>query len=285
MLSLLVTPKSGKTSFLQTIVYALTKRYSPDEVNNYTLSFAGRELEVLEKLPHVGKVIYGGDSERFHRLLRFLQNQIELRKTKFGETQSQDLLTYNASVQKADRLPSIFVLIDNFGELRNTDYVDELAEIEKFIQTGRIYGLFFIITALQSNDISYRITNLIQHRFVFKFADHSEYLMLIGRPDSLDFESLPKGRCFVGGTTPPLQCQIGLPPDKDSWSRIAEEETSKWGDGKLPYEIGNIKQLVYLSENLQKVTMRKGSTDLEIGTDGDTLEGFRINFFGTIPIT
>ena len=116
-------PQSGKTYFLQTLVYSLVTRYTPLQAQIYILSFAGGELEAVADLPHVGKVIHGSDTERLHRLIGFLQSEIELRKQKFSRSKAQGLFDYNFQSDVEQHLPYICVLIDNFGELKKPKFV------------------------------------------------------------------------------------------------------------------------------------------------------------------
>ena len=223
-------PQTGKTFFLETLCYSLVNNYSPSQLNMYVLSFAGRGLDALQGLPHVGSVIEGTETEKFQRLLRHLENEIDARKGAFSEAGVKDLTEYNLS-EGVSGLPYIIVMIDNFGELRNMEYDDEQLAINKILKSGREYGIHFVITALQGSDIPYKTSNLIQQRLALDLTDRSEYVLLIGRMSMTDFDSLPAGRCFVK-MTPPQICQIGLPVGKDTWSLLSPEMTSHAGESK-----------------------------------------------------
>lgn len=273
-------PQSGKTSLLQTIAHHLALGFTPAEVNIYALSFAGRELEIIQSLPHVGSVIQGNETEKFNRLLRYLNTDIiERRKLAFSEINARDLVEYNATAAPEKRLPFVCVMIDNFGELRNLDYDDQMVEIERLIQNGRAYGIHFVLTALQSNDIPYKISNLIQWRLAFNIADHGEYILLVGRPESLDFDVLPKGRAFVSGT-PPTQCQIVMPPTREEWARLAKSmNAARVGvGGSAPREISELPRTVYLSRLLQEAPRPQRQLASVVGIDGDSLEAFAFDW-------
>lgn len=274
-------PQSGKTYFLQTLAYNIARGYDPSEVSMYVLSFAGREMEIVQELPHVGSVIQGNETEKLNRLLRYIRHQvIEIRKHDFSRQRAKDLQEYNLSVPPENRYPFICVMIDNFGELRNPEYDDQLTEIEKLIQVGRIYGVHFVITALQGNDIPYKISNLIQQRLAFNMADRNEYILLVGRPESLDFDALPKGRAFISGS-PPMQCQIACPPSKSEWDLLKTSMTLTWNElnGARPHEIKELETRVFLSDLWEK-SDSIGDKDLTgiVGIDGDSLEPFALNW-------
>ena len=270
-------PQSGKTYFLQTLCYSLACHYNPAQVNIYALSFAGRELDILAGLPHVGSIIDGSETEKMRRLIRHLQKEIEDRKRAFFEENVKDLTDYNTKVDLSRQIPYICMLIDNFGELRNLDYDDELAEIERLVKTGRIYGLHFVLTALQSNDVS-KLSNIIQHRIAFNITDHNEYLLLVGRPESMDFDALPKGRCFVNIANPPMQCQIGMPllqkkgnEESENWDSLISEMTLAWGNKKKPSKIENLSQNEFISELFEKSLVITSKMASVVGVNDEDL--------------
>ena len=57
-------------------------------VEVHAIDFAGRGLDVLEALPHVGSVIAGDDTERVTRLLRTLRERIDQRAVAFAEVRA-----------------------------------------------------------------------------------------------------------------------------------------------------------------------------------------------------
>lgn len=262
--------QSGKTCFLQALCYSLAVHYSPEQVNIYALGFSGKDLDVLEGLPHVGSVIDGNDFEKLGRLLRFLQNEMDRRKTIFSERGTKDVETYNKT-NPPKMMPYICVLIDDFGSLKGLDYDDELEIVEKLLKL-RMYGLYFIITGSQFSDIPSRMTNLIQHRIAFDLIDHSEYLMILGRLETLDFGTLPSGRCFVNIENPPMRCQIGLPPKQDEWDGIKREMKAAWR-GEKPKPIRNLPSNMPLSEMLSKECETETICSV-LGMDGDDLSSY-----------
>jgi len=216
-------PQTGKTFFLESLTYSLVAKYSPAQINIYILSFAGKGLNNLEKLPHVGAVMEGTESERLQRLLRYLENQIEARKTIISKAGAKDLAEFNLQANSKKQLPFIVTMIDGFGELRTMEYDEELAAISQILKLGRELGIYFVLTASQHNDLSYKILNLIQQRIALELIDQSEYILLVGRLASTDFGDLPKGRAFVNISTPPQICQIGMPPQKEEWLSMSTQ--------------------------------------------------------------
>ncbi len=288
-------PGTGKTWFLRMFTFSLAYRYSPAEAQIYILSFAGRSLDSLTELPHVGDVVHGNEIERLSRLIRFLQNTIEVRKNRFGQLHVDNLPSYNRrhGVKIDERLPMIFVLIDNFGELRDQSFSNELEEIQKIIENGRNYGIFFVLTSLQVNSFSYKVLNLIDQRIALNLSDKADYTSFVGRLASLEFDFLPPGRGFLSGGTP-LTVQLAsvgdfyggeaendalLPQSLDaeatarkapsSWAnQMVETMKTTWQGKPLPEKIGILPTWVNLSSVLEQAEGKKENT---FGLDSDSL--------------
>ena len=85
-LLVLGTGGSGKTVALRSLAISagLAAEASGQPVEVHALDFAGRGLDILEDLPHVGSVIAGDDTERVTRLLRTLRERIDQRAIDFA---------------------------------------------------------------------------------------------------------------------------------------------------------------------------------------------------------
>lgn len=286
-LVILGAPGSGKTVFLRTLASSLAYHYSPSQVQMYILSFAGRGLDSLKNLAQVGDVIHGNEPERISRLLRFLRGTIEERKVLMGSMQTDSLAKYNhhPRLSPEKRLPAIFVLIDNFGELRDQEFVDELDEIQKLIENGRNYGVFFIMTALQIGGIPYKLLNLIDQRIALNLTDKADYSIFVGRLHSLEFDFLPPGRGFLFGTSPQsIQlADIGdTSVDENTIGGYGHQSTlfqeiiaagEKWS-GNSPQTIGILPEWINISSIYSTQDQQPGA----IGVDSDSLCPLRIEW-------
>lgn len=75
---------SGKSSFLQTLCYALINRYRPDWLNIYAIDFSSKMLSCLEQAPHVGGVMYEEDTGKIEKFFHMLEGMLEERKKLFS---------------------------------------------------------------------------------------------------------------------------------------------------------------------------------------------------------
>lgn len=60
---------SGKSTMMQTILYGLTTKYTPDYLNVYALDFSSKMMSAFEGLAHFGGIMYEGDYEKIAKIL------------------------------------------------------------------------------------------------------------------------------------------------------------------------------------------------------------------------
>jgi S-DNA-T family DNA segregation ATPase FtsK/SpoIIIE len=213
------SPGSGKSTLLRTIVTSLALGHSPRQVNIYIADLAGRpSLEIFRNLPHAGSVITQSESERVDRLVRTLREIGNTRSRLFARAQADDLRAYNQKVSEDNRLPVIFVVIDDLGELKR-NYLDQAKDLSTLLNSGRSLGISFIISAISQNDLPTDAFNNIQTRITFNQADRSAYSSIVGYLSQARIESefgseIQPGRGLIRGN-PPLLFQAALPTKGD----------------------------------------------------------------------
>ena len=110
------TTGSGKSVLLHTLIKALTKQLSEDDMKLVLIDPKRVELVAFNKKPHLlEKVIYEYDGA-IRALLR-LVDEMERRYKLLEQAGKRDIKEYNESKRKADlRLPYIVAIIDEFAD-------------------------------------------------------------------------------------------------------------------------------------------------------------------------
>lgn len=209
----------GKTTFIRSLIVSLTATHSPDQLWIYILDLGGRNLTVLENLPHVGSVIIPdqeGYEERVEQLLRELDDIVEKRKGVLNNVGAPDVYKYNNANPTAV-LPIILVAIDNFIEFKETfdngtDSVESV--LDKFVslvRQAKPYGIHFVISVNQLNVLSNQMFSLFTERIALKLTDQTEYRAIVGGRVA-DVGDVP-GRGYMKIGPVPLSLQIALPID------------------------------------------------------------------------
>jgi len=183
---------SGKTTFVNTMLYSLIAGHTPDELNIYLLDFGSETLKVFAGAPHVGDVLFSHEREKISNLLKMLSDEITRRKKMFSDF-GGDYLSYNRST--SEKIASIVVVIQNYSVLSET-YEDLEESITFLTREGTKYGIYFVVTTTTTNAIRYRMLQNFKQLLVLQMNDTSEYSGILGNTDGV-FPSKFKGRGII----------------------------------------------------------------------------------------
>lgn len=183
---------SGKTTFLNAVIYSLLHEHTPEEVNLYILDFASETLRAFAKAPHVGDVILSYEAEKVSNLFKMLQSEMEMRKKLFADYGGD----YNAYIKASGKtLPSIVVAINNFAAF--TELYEEKEEAVSYLsREGTKYGIYFVLTALGTGAVRFRLLQNFKQLLVLQLNDESDYSTVVGKTEGL-FPAKNKGRGLV----------------------------------------------------------------------------------------
>jgi S-DNA-T family DNA segregation ATPase FtsK/SpoIIIE len=195
------TGGAGKSAVLRTLASAaaITPRGGPVQV--YALDFAAGSLRMLEKLPHVGSVIAGDDTERIIRLFRTLKEELEDRGPRFAEANASSITEYRRLTNRPTE-PRILLLIDGFPNFREdfeipagrSAWYDVFKDI---LSDGRQLGMHVALTGDRAGAVPTAIRSLVQRKVVLRLADDGYGMLDV--PSDILGPSSPPGRAIVDG--------------------------------------------------------------------------------------
>jgi DNA segregation ATPase FtsK/SpoIIIE, S-DNA-T family len=180
---------NGKTTFLTTLVYSLMEDHTPSELNLYILDFGSETLRAFSKAPHVGDVLLSHEAEKVNNLIKMFYKEIEKRKKLFSDY-GGDYQSYMGA-GKTD-IASIAVIIHNYSAFAET-YEDKEEAISYLTREGLKYGIYFVVTALSTGALRYRILQNFKQLYVLQLNDTSDYSGVLGNVDGV-YPSKYKGR-------------------------------------------------------------------------------------------
>lgn len=183
---------NGKTTMLTTIAYSLIKNHSADELNLYIMDFGSETLRVFEKAPQVGGVIVSSDSEKTVNFFKMLHKEIDYRKNLFSEF-GGDYAGYCKN--SGNTVPNIVVLINNYAGFIE-QYEDLIESFALLTRDGVKYGIYFVVTASNTNAMRYAIAQNFKMNMCMQLNDATDYSMIVGKTDGL-VPSKYKGRGLV----------------------------------------------------------------------------------------
>jgi S-DNA-T family DNA segregation ATPase FtsK/SpoIIIE len=203
-LLILGTGGSGKTVALRSIAVAagLAAEASGHPVEVHALDFAGRGLDLLEGLPHVGSVIAGDDTERVTRLLRTLRERIDQRAVDFAAVRASSLPEYRRNAPDASGTSRIIVLLDSYPGFQAMHERIEagrwLDVFTRLVADGRQVGVHVVLTADRRTSVPMALVSSLPRRIVLRLASDDEYANC-GEPAGILSATSPPGRAIIDG--------------------------------------------------------------------------------------
>jgi DNA segregation ATPase FtsK/SpoIIIE-like protein len=256
----------GKTVFLQSVVTNLICSHSPGELNVYILDFGSRGFMQFNDRPHVGAWILDHESDRVERLLRFLDQEINRRKTEISDKGADNLYQYNKDAKQ--KMPAILVVIDNYAVFRE-NYEPQIENLISIVRDGLSAGVHFLVSAEQPGTVG-KLFPLLPERITLKLADESEYVNIVGR-GAFPIEDIP-GRGLQNIDRKPLELQIATPvgisdddENRSGFDRLVElldkiTTAAKEFGYRLPPQIKRLPESVALPDLIE----RQRSNDLKV---------------------
>ncbi|MEI7024792.1 type VII secretion protein EssC [Paenibacillus sp. y28] len=183
------SPGSGKTTFVSTLLYALMKEHTPAEIRFYLLDFASETLRAFAQAPHVGDVVLSHEAEKVEHLFRLMVKELESRKKRFADY-GGDFQSYLRSGH--GQPDAVVIMIHNYAAFAEL-YDDKEEQVAFLAREGVKYGLYFILTAVTTSAIRYRILQHFKQLYVLQLHDSADYASVLGSTDGV-FPSRSKGR-------------------------------------------------------------------------------------------
>ena len=198
-------PGTGKTTLLKTIVTAIGKYYTPEDISVYILDFGGWSMSIFSSMPHVGGVALDCEEEKFAKFIRMMNDEFESRKKLFFKASAGSIRAYRETTGKT--MPEIIVIVDNIVPSFEL-YPDIEPLFVKIVREGLNYGIHLIYTSNSTQGVKFKIVQNVQGIISFELTDSSEYTNTVGRVDAGDIKALEiLGRAMFR-SNPPVEVQI-----------------------------------------------------------------------------
>ena len=256
---------SGKSTFLQTFVFALMKRYTPGQIHLYIFDFGGGALQCFQGLPQLGGIARSGDNEKVRRIMDRLLEELEKRQELL---QGGNVHQYRDS--EGRKLPVIFLLIDSYGDFQEkTGQVYEKI-IWRILKEGENCGLilFFSGRGLTATEIPSAMANYFRTKICLSMKEIFNYMEVLGclsLPVTPEPGIAGRGLAVFGKRILEFQTALCLNARNDFQRREGiAEEVKKMADaylGPLPDKIR------YIPEDLTWEHYWKEVKDLVSGKD------------------
>ncbi len=141
---------SGKSMFLYSLIASLAHYHGADDLEMVLVDPKRTDFILFSKLPHLrdGEIIVDGE-EAVVKLTSLIKSEAQRRTDKLRENLHKDIYSYNEN-NPEDKIPPIFVVIDEFAELSNVLKGGEREEefhdaLQRLAQRARNVGIHLIV--------------------------------------------------------------------------------------------------------------------------------------------
>lgn len=277
-------PMSGKSTFLQTVIYALLNKYSPEYLNVYILDFSSKSLGAFEKAPQVGGILYESDLDTVGKFFHMLEKMLQERKNLFSGGNYNQYISKHGMV-----LPAVLIVIDNmavFREKTETKYDDILIKLSRECAANGIY-LLVSAASYGISEIPNRLGDNIRRTICLEMQDRYQYMDVLNTVHISTFpEAGVAGRGLIKSDDNILEFQTCLAVEgQDDYGRLETIRAEcmamakKW-QGKEAKEIPFIPEKPVWSEFSTLETVHEAVQSpvyLPFGYEYETADVFSMN--------
>lgn len=209
------TTGSGKSETVLTYLISLCMHFSPEHVNILLVDMKGGGFSKdLEGLPHVVGAVTEIDEDvdndggkyALNRFLLSIKAEVRERKKKLRNADTNNIDDYIKKANKgeipyAERLPHLFVVIDEFAELMRFSSeggIDYRSEIDSLCRVGRSIGIHVILVSQNiEGAISDEIRHNINTKLCLKVKTPDASRSMIGNDAAASPRMPGKGRTYM----------------------------------------------------------------------------------------
>lgn len=243
-LAILGTAVSGKSTFMQTLAYALINQYSPDMVQMYLLDFSSHKLTPFASAPQVGGVVTDENMDRLDKFFNLLKVIMKERRQALKGGSFDQMVRVSGW-----QMPAIIIMLDNYEAFRekSEDKYNDL--ILQAARDGISEGIYLVLSAAgfgmsgipsrTGDNIRTVVTLEQQEKFAYMDALRVSHIDLFPEANVHG-----RGLALADGRVLEFQTALALPAE-DDFSRgekiasLSAEMNDAW-DGKRPLKIPEI---------------------------------------------
>lgn len=180
---------AGKSVWVNSMIYSLISRYSPEEVRFVMIDPKVMELQVYNNIPHMlAPIIH--DLNKTVRALDWLVNEMENRFQKFKEQNVINIWGFNKKIKNGEiageGLPVIVCIIDDLADLMMIKPRKIEMLLVRLAQLGSSAGIHLILATNRPTPevLSELMISNFPSRIAFKVTSPRESRLILNFPDA-----------------------------------------------------------------------------------------------------
>lgn len=138
------TTGSGKSVFINNCIISLFRTHTPDEIKFILIDPKMVEFSLYKELPHLARPVATNTDEAI-RALMYAVDEMERRSELLSNASVRSIKEYNKTVEEANRLPYIVVIVDELADLMCVAKKNVEKLIVRLAQKARAVGIHLIL--------------------------------------------------------------------------------------------------------------------------------------------
>lgn len=236
---------TGKTTLLQTIIFSLTTKYSPEMLNIFAFDFGGRNLGNLSLLPHCVNVAFGDEEDKISYMFEQILECIETRKVLFAKNNCAAYESYLATTK--NKLPAVLLVLDNYAVFREKMFRNE-DDLIRIAANAKAYGIYLIVTGNSKNAIYYKVSEHISNNITLRMNDKMNYRDILNVSIPIEPDNI-KGRGLTVFNKKAVEIQAALPLEAENEADRAEKLNKIYSAMAQAYNGADAASLYSVSSN------------------------------------
>ncbi|QNV39842.1 cell division protein FtsK [Rothia amarae] len=215
------SPRTGRTQALRTIAGSIASFVSANDVHLYGVDFGNGGLQGLLQLPHCNTVISRTQGALLTRFISQMESEVASRRAQLSAAGFASVSEQRRNVPADQKIPHIVILFDQWEGFLNGIGDNCQSSVGQavlgLLREGASAGIHLIIAGDRSL-LSSRTNSLVEHKYLLRLADRTDYAMAGLSPRELP-EKIGSGRAFESATSRETQFAV-LDADVSSQAQV-----------------------------------------------------------------
>lgn len=256
---------TGRTSALRSVVDALARSWTVNELVVYGVDMAG-DFRSASCVPHVADVVPGDDPDRLRRLMTIVQRELERRRS-----------AQESSGGPAVQSPRVVLAIDGLtgllAELAELDHQTWHGSLQSVMADGPSLGIH-VVAATEDPTLRSAVMNLFNERLVLRQAMKEGYSHL--GVANIPVTSTKPGRAISAALRLEVQLALAADPGVHEGTGQVDAMRRRWSGARSAF--GPIEALGEVLDPARVQHVSGGPAQVAIGLDDVTHEPLVLDF-------
>ncbi|MCR4657069.1 MAG: FHA domain-containing protein [Lachnospiraceae bacterium] len=162
---------SGKSTFLETLLYEFLIYENPTTLNAYVIDFSNGLLSGFSESLLLGAYFTEEDEQGICNLFYMLRKEVQKRKAEYKG------INFAMKKELLEDVCAIALLIDNYGAFRQKTKEKYDESVQELLKNGEAYGIYIIITGdrVTPSDVPARVHDVCKSVICLSMTDRMNY--------------------------------------------------------------------------------------------------------------